>query len=138
MNWRPWQRRETRQTDGYTSIVRAALHRAASGNIGQLSDLAAIQGSAQLLGRSLSVARVEPQSQLVEGVTAEFLYNVGSRLILEGRAVDLLDGWRRRDTALLSFVKLATHRHLSARHTRLHAGVGRGGRCGDGEANRNR
>ena len=91
MNWRPWKRRETREASGYASIITAALHRAASGNIGQLSDLAAIQGSAALLGRALSVARVEPAAPLVEGVTPEFLYSVGTRLVLEGRAVDLLD-----------------------------------------------
>ena len=90
MRW-PWERREKRQIDGYSAIVRAALHRAASGNIGQITDLAAVQGSAALLGRSLSVARVEPAAQLVEGVTPEFMYSVGVRLILEGRAVDLLD-----------------------------------------------
>ena len=89
MKW-PWQRRETRAASGYTNVILAALYRAASGGSSQPENLACVQAAARLWGRVLSLAVVEPQDTATAAVHPAFLYSVGERLALDGRAIALL------------------------------------------------
>ena len=96
-----------------TNVILAALYRAASGGSSQPENLACVHAAARLWGRVLSLAVVEPQDAATAAVDPAFLYSVGERLAIDGRAIALLsvagDGLR-------STYRLANIRHPSGRN----------------------
>lgn len=88
MRWPPWKPATEKRS--YTATLEAALLEAAAGTGTDPSGLGGVQAAAGLLARTLARSVVQPTGPRTAGVTAAWLYTVGNRLILRGRAVDLV------------------------------------------------
>lgn len=76
---------------GYTEAVLLSIIRGAEGGLAaEVNATGAVQASASLLGRCMSLAEITP-STVAEALTAGIMYDVGCALMSEGECVYLID-----------------------------------------------
>ena len=86
----PWTKKpETRQS--YSQQIITALHQAALGSNSDVAATSPAVAAAGLLGRSLSAAKVTPQSTVTRPIAASWLYDCGQSLVYRGEHVSLLE-----------------------------------------------
>ena len=82
---------EVRTSSGYTSLILAALERAASGGSDVPTACAAVEMASGAWGRALALAEVSPRSRRTEAITPSFLEMAGRELGRRGEAVWVID-----------------------------------------------
>lgn len=90
MRW-PWQRRERRDSGGFSDAVVRLIEAQAAGGAADASSTAAVEAASGALSRAFAAAEVQAEGWAAEAVSPAFLAQVGRDLVRSGDSLHVIE-----------------------------------------------